>query len=124
MTTKISEFTERMKKLQEKNSKTEISYKNEKTVHVNQLGQQQAIELGDKLMRTNKDRVDGVLLNINAGNEQIGYMGVELKRQEEGMLQVQEETYEIESILKRSRKLILEFTHSYYKDKCIRILSI
>jgi hypothetical protein len=124
MTTKISEFTERMKKLQEKNSKTEISYKNEKTVHVNQLGQQQAIELGDKLMRTNKDRVDGVLLNINAGNEQIGYMGVELKRQEEGMLQVQEETYKIESILKRSRKLILEFTHSYYKDKCIRILSI
>jgi uncharacterized protein (UPF0303 family) len=124
MTTKISEFTERMKKLQEKNSKTEISYKNEKTVHINQLGQQQAIELGDKLMRTNKDRVDGVLLNINAGNEQIGYMGVELKRQEEGMLQVQEETYEIESILKRSRKLILEFTHSYYKDKCIRILSI
>lgn len=124
MTTKISEFTERMKKLQEKNSKTEISHKNEKTVHVDQLGQQQAIELGDKLMRTNKDRVDGVLLNINAGNEQIGYMGVELKRQEEGMLQVQEETYEIESILKRSRKLILEFTHSYYKDKCIRILSI
>lgn len=124
MTTKISEFTERMKKLQEKNSKTEISHKNEKTVQVAQLGQQQAIELGDKLMRTNKDRVDGVLLNINAGNEQIGYMGVELKRQEEGMLQVQEETYEIESILKRSRKLILEFTHSYYKDKCIRILSI
>lgn len=124
MSTKISEFTSRMKKLQEKNSKTEISHKNEKTVHVNQLGQQQAIELGDKLMGTNKDRVDGVLLNINAGNEQIGYMGVELKRQEDNMLQVQEETYEIESILKRSRKLILEFTHSYYKDKCIRILSI
>jgi hypothetical protein len=124
MTTKISEFTERMKKLKEKNSKTEISHKNEKIVHVNELGQQQAIELGDKLMGTNKDRVDGVLLNINAGNEQIGYMGVDLKRQEDNMLQVQEETYEIESILKRSRKLILEFTHSYYKDKCIRILSI
>jgi hypothetical protein len=124
MTTKISEFTERMKKLKEKNSKTEISHKNEKIVHVNELGQQQAIELGDKLMGTNKDRVDGVLLNINAGNEQIGYMGVDLKRQEDNMLQVQEETYEIESILKRSRKLILEFTHSYYKDKCIRMVSI
>ena len=60
MSTKISELEDRMKKLKEKNAKVEIAHKDQKTIHVNQLGQQQAIELGDKLMGTNKERVDGV----------------------------------------------------------------
>lgn len=113
-----------MKTRKKQLSNLQKTHKDEQTIHMNKLGQTQAIELGDKLMRTNMNRVDGVLLNINNGNQQIGYMNTELKRQEENMLEVQEEAYEIESILKRSRKLIMEFTHSYYKDKCIRILSI
>lgn len=110
-------------KIQQQDDNQKDDSHNQKS-NVHKMEREQVIHIGDDLQNRALEKVKNINLNVNDGNLDIREMNKELEAQDEKQKEIQDEVYEIGSALKRSQKLIGYFAREYYKDKCVRILSI
>lgn len=80
------------------------------------------IKLGDEMQDDGIERLLRMNKDMDLNNQKVGDINQELQTQNEKMMAAEETVKDIESTLKRARKLIAYFSEEFYKDKCIRIL--
>ena len=125
MTQKVEDFEVKMTEiLYQKNNKQKDDENTSKTNQKELLTQEQAVNLGDDFLEDGKQRLDEINLGVRQGNVVLRDVNAEIANQNQDLLGIKEEIYQIDSVMKRSKKLISHFSRSYYEDNCIRVLSI
>lgn len=82
------------------------------------------IKYGDELQERGLQKLEAMNKELDEGNDLIDDVNIELRRQGEVLLGVEEDLNDIGSTLKRAQRYISYFSHEYYKDKFIRIMII